>query len=674
MTDLARFVATTCIAAGALIAEASEIRAQARARPEPDRQVVLVTGSTGGLGREVARRMAARGAHVIVHGRSRERGMALVEEIEREGVGSARFYAADLASLAQVRELAREILRDYERLDLLVNNAGIGSAPPERLLSEDGHEYRFQVNYLSHFLLTRLLLPRLIESAPSRIVNVSSLAQTPIDFDDVMLERDFGGGRAYAQSKLAQVMFTFDLHEELEGTGVMVNSLHPATYMPTGMVRRAGVEPRATLDEGADAVMQLITSTEIEGGQFFRGLRPGRAHAQAYDPGARAKLRGLSERLTGVGAGEQEASWPTLGWPASSPEAQGLDPNPLDALDRRIRAGDFGYLDRLLVVRGGYVVVNERYAHDYEEISRGRRSDIGCGFGCTEPGWDHQFNYLHPDWHPYHQGRDVHTLQSVTKSVAATLIAIAIRRGEIAGVDIPLLPLLGDRDLSAVDDRLREATLEDLLTMRLGIAWHETDRPMDGTNTSIQLERSDDWVAFTLAQPTDAAPGEKWVYSSGASHLMSAILIQATGRPMDRYAEEHLFEPLGIRDYHWKRAPEGLPDALGGLYLEAEQLAKIGYLYLMDGVWDGVRILPEGWVAAATARQVEDPGYGYQWWRPDPGGLEVWAAQGFGGQYLLVLPEHEIVAVINSWNLFGGDFPDVRDALVEALIARSERG
>ncbi len=305
MTDLARFVFTAWIVAGALAASASDIHGQAPARPEPGQPVVLITGSTGGLGREVARRLAARGAHVIVHGRSRERGTALVEEIEREGVGSARFYAADLASLDQVRELGREILRDYDRLDVLLNNAGIGSAPPERLLSEDGHEYRFQVNYLSHFLLTRLLLPRLTESAPSRIVNVSSLAQAPIDFDDVMLEKDFRGGRAYAQSKLAQVMFTFDLHEELEDTGVMVNSLHPATYMPTGMVRRAGVEPRATIDEGADAVMQLITSTEIEGGQFFRGLTSARAHAQAYDAEARAKLRKLSEELTGVGAGER---------------------------------------------------------------------------------------------------------------------------------------------------------------------------------------------------------------------------------------------------------------------------------------------------------------------------------------------------------------------------------
>lgn len=270
--------------------------------PDPYGQarVALVTGSTSGLGREVALRLAADGAHVIVHGRDRERGLEVVSEIEAGG-GSARFYQADFASLAQVRRFAEAILADYDRLDVLVNNAGLGSAPDERLLSEDGNELRFQVNYLSHFLLTDLLLPLLEKSAPSRIVNVSSLAQRPIDFDDVMIEHDFSGGRAYAQSKLAQVMHTIDLDEELSGKGILVNSLHPATYMPTGMVRRLGVEPRATIAEGADAVMHLIEAEGLRGGQFFNQMSPGRANAQAYDPEARARLRRLSRELAGTG-------------------------------------------------------------------------------------------------------------------------------------------------------------------------------------------------------------------------------------------------------------------------------------------------------------------------------------------------------------------------------------
>ena len=295
----ARFEMVLAVLAGvSLLAPPAD--AQTPSRPAPGQQVVLVTGSTAGLGQEVARRVASSGAHVIVHGRNRERGMALVEEIEREGSGSARFYAADFASFAQIRELGEAILRDYERLDVLVNNAGFGRTPEERLLSEDGHEFRFQVNYLAGFLLTRMLMPRLLSSTPSRIVNVSSLSANPIDFDDVMIENNFSGGRAYGQSKLSQVMMTFDLAEELAGTGVMVNALHPATLMPTGMVLRRGAQPRATIDEGATAVMQLITSTEIEGGQFFVGLRPGRANAQAYDLEARAKLKDLSEDLTSL--------------------------------------------------------------------------------------------------------------------------------------------------------------------------------------------------------------------------------------------------------------------------------------------------------------------------------------------------------------------------------------
>ena len=266
----------------------------------PGQQVALVTGSTSGLGRELALRLGSMGTHVIVHGRNRERGMAVVEAIESEGVGSARFYRADLASFEQVRDFSAAVLRDYDRLDVLINNAGIASAPGGRSLSEDGHELLFQVNHLSHFLLTRLLLTRLLESAPSRIVNVSSGAQTPIDFDDVMIENDFSGGRAYAQSKLAQVMFTFDLAEELDGKGVIVNTLHQATYMDTPMVRRAGGTPRTTVAEGADAVMQLVTSPDIGSGGYFSGQRPWRANAQAYDEEARARLWRLSEELTGT--------------------------------------------------------------------------------------------------------------------------------------------------------------------------------------------------------------------------------------------------------------------------------------------------------------------------------------------------------------------------------------
>ena len=279
--------------------------AHAQATPESGQQVALVTGSTSGLGRELALRLGARGDHVIVHGRSEERGAEVVDAINAQGPGSARFYRADFASLAEVSAFAETLLADYDRLDILINNAGFGSAPNERWLTEDGHEYRFQVNYLSTFLLTHMLMPRLRASVPARIVNVSSGAQRPIDFDDVMMENNFSGGRAYAQSKLAQIMFTNDLAEDLAGTGIVVGSLHPATYMPTEMVRRAGATPRSTIAEGADATMQVVDSDDFESGQYFSGLRPTRANDQAYDPEARARLRRLSEQLTGVASGSR---------------------------------------------------------------------------------------------------------------------------------------------------------------------------------------------------------------------------------------------------------------------------------------------------------------------------------------------------------------------------------
>jgi NAD(P)-dependent dehydrogenase (short-subunit alcohol dehydrogenase family) len=274
-----------------------ELEPVAGRSPSEGQRVVFVTGSTGGLGREVARALAAGGDHVVVHGRNTERGAELVAEIEASGKGSARLYLADLASFDEVRALARAIRRDYDHLDVLVNNAGIWLEGPRRL-SADGHELHFQVNYLSGFLLTRELLPLLRESAPSRIVHVSSIAQTPIDFDDVMLEADYSDGRAYAQSKLAQILFTFDLAEELAGSGVTTNAVHPASMMDTDMVLERGARARSSVFDGADAVMHLIDADDLGTGGYFNQMTPARANEQAYDEDARARLRALAARLT----------------------------------------------------------------------------------------------------------------------------------------------------------------------------------------------------------------------------------------------------------------------------------------------------------------------------------------------------------------------------------------
>jgi NAD(P)-dependent dehydrogenase (short-subunit alcohol dehydrogenase family) len=265
-----------------------------------DVKTILITGSTDGVGRCVARMLGKTGTRVLVHGRDRDRGETLVAEIVRRG-GQARFYAADLSSLADVRHLAQAIQRNESRLDVLINNAGIGTGGRgQRQTSTDGHELRFAVNYLSVFLLTRLLLPLLKAGHPSRIVNVSSVGQDAIDFSDVMLMRGYSGARAYCQSKLAEVMLTFDLAEELKNSSVTATCLHPATYMDTTMVRMDGVSPMSSVEDGAAPILHLAASPETEGktGLYFDRFRASRAHPQAYDTAARARLRSLSFEFT----------------------------------------------------------------------------------------------------------------------------------------------------------------------------------------------------------------------------------------------------------------------------------------------------------------------------------------------------------------------------------------
>jgi NAD(P)-dependent dehydrogenase (short-subunit alcohol dehydrogenase family) len=266
-------------------------------------KTVLVTGSTDGVGRYVAAKLAAAGAKVLIHGRDRDRAETLAGEIRRAR-GEAVFYQADLSSLAAARQLAGAVLADHKRLDVLISNAGIGSRTQgaARRESEDGYELRFAVNYLSGFLLAHLLLPLLKASAPSRIVNIASLGQHPIDFDDVMLTSGYTGSRAYAQSKLAQIMLTIDLARELQGSGVTVNSLHPATYMNTTMVREGGITPISTVEQGGDAILHLAAGDDVAGksGLFFNGMRETQANPQAYDDAARKRLRDLSLELTGL--------------------------------------------------------------------------------------------------------------------------------------------------------------------------------------------------------------------------------------------------------------------------------------------------------------------------------------------------------------------------------------
>ncbi len=269
-------------------------------------KVVLISGSTDGLGKLTAQHLAARGATILLHGRDQRKGEELLSAIKKTTNNEKnRYYNADLSSLSEVNATVQKILMEQRHLHLLIDNAGLGGGPrgnKKRELSRDGYELRFAVNYLSHFLLTYLLLPIIKASAPSRIINVSSIGQHPIDFKDVMLERNYDSFRAYRQSKLAQIMFTIDLAKDLKDSGVIVNCLHPATLMNTNMVHEFFGSTMSTVDEGAEALEFVALSDETAKltGAYFDGKRPSKANEQAYDINARRQLKDLSAKLAGI--------------------------------------------------------------------------------------------------------------------------------------------------------------------------------------------------------------------------------------------------------------------------------------------------------------------------------------------------------------------------------------
>lgn len=266
-----------------------------------DVKVALVTGATAGLGRAVAGALAESGMHVLVHGRDAERAAGVVDRIGRAG-GSAEPVMADFSSLAQVRMLADRVSGDHGAVALLVNNAGLGAGRPpyrKRQLSQDGHELRFAVNYLAPVLLARLMIPVLKGGAPARIVNIGSVGQAPVDFDDLRMDKGYTGAQAYFRSKFALVTHTFQLAEELRGSGVTVNCLHPASLMNTHMVRESMIPPMSSVNAGLEAVMNLAIEEAggSDTGRYFDGLREARAHEDAYDSALRSRLSAVTDEL-----------------------------------------------------------------------------------------------------------------------------------------------------------------------------------------------------------------------------------------------------------------------------------------------------------------------------------------------------------------------------------------
>jgi NAD(P)-dependent dehydrogenase (short-subunit alcohol dehydrogenase family) len=265
-------------------------------------KIVLITGSTDGIGKQTAIELARLGATVLLHGRSAERGKAAMEEVRRiTGSDNLDYVAADLSSQKQVRAMAAQVHERYDRLHVLINNAAV--VMNKRQLTEDGLEMTFAVNHLAPFLLTHLLLGLLQQSAPARIINVSSGTHqgARIDFDNLQGERSFNGYSVYALSKLGNILFTYDLAERLKGTGVTVNCLHPGVTA-TKLLRIGWGSGGDSLEEGAATPVYLASLPEVENvtGQYFVRKQPTPSSALTHDVKLRQAFWKVSEQLTGL--------------------------------------------------------------------------------------------------------------------------------------------------------------------------------------------------------------------------------------------------------------------------------------------------------------------------------------------------------------------------------------
>ena len=355
-------------------------------------------------------------------------------------------------------------------------------------------------------------------------------------------------------------------------------------------------------------------------------------------------------------------------WQYSNPEGEGLNISKIKILSDEFRNGMHGYVDAFLLIKNGKIVHEEYYENDYAELTKNLKSEqskiLSENYGdAAKP----IYNYFDPKWHPYYKDTDLHTIQSVSKSVTSALIGIAIERGEINGLNEKIAQYFPNHSSQFIDPLKSKITIEDLLTMTAGIKWDESSHAYTNPmNNAASMENSNNWIDYILSLPMEYKPGEKFVYNSGITVLLSHILHEASGMHANEYAEKYLFNKLGIQDYFWKKTPNNLTDAEGGLYLSTRDFAKIGMLYLNDGRWNGSQIITNEWVELTMSpdTDIEESSrkYGFQWWLvPYENNQEKWmySGSGYGGQYLLIVPEYQLVMVFNGWNIFDIPRPSI---------------
>ncbi len=341
--------------------------------------------------------------------------------------------------------------------------------------------------------------------------------------------------------------------------------------------------------------------------------------------------------------------WPTRSWPAGPPAGVGLEAKTLASLDADVANGKYMLIDSMQVFRCGREVFARKYTHDYGRIYAEAAKTKG-----TLNARRGRYNYLDPDWHPFYQASDMHTMQSVTKTITSVIYGVAVTRGDFkTSLNTPVLNYFDVAKVKNVDERKRRMTLKHVLTMTTGLNWNEEVPYVDPRNDSYLMEVSDDWVQYAIDRPMAEEPGTVFNYSGGATELLAYIFRKETGQDIETYAEKYLFRPLGIRHY-WKRNDHGFLDTEGGLYLSGSDLAKIGYLYLQHGKWQGKQIVSREWVNQSVTPVIsarKNFQYGYQWWLYPMSGRVVWLALGFGGQRLIVFPEENMITVFTGWEI-----------------------
>jgi CubicO group peptidase (beta-lactamase class C family) len=358
--------------------------------------------------------------------------------------------------------------------------------------------------------------------------------------------------------------------------------------------------------------------------------------------------------------GQQQ--WPLKEWPVLTPQSQSMDSDSLQEFDEAIASGKYGNVDGMIITRHGKLVYQKTYKHDYDKIygdSARKRSGLNPHDPCGP------YNYYNPWWHPYYRRGELHSLQSVTKTITSVIIGVAAARKEFPDLSATVLSFFDTTQVKNIDDRKRRMTIRHLLTMTAGFDWNEWIPYTDPRNDCMVMEGSFDWIQYVIDKPMALEPGQSFTYNSGASQLLSYIFRKATGKDIEEYASQYLFSPLGINQYFWKRIPTGLVDTEGGLYLAATDLAKIYYLYLKEGNWNGQQLVTKEWVKASVTPSItigRGVKYGYKWWLYEYGSDNskyAWAGSGFGGQWPIVIPEYDIVAVFTGWNIIGGN-PSLR--------------